>query len=95
MTLTFPETPARVDYDRIGVLLMCNTDSGDHVECRVTALALKMCCGAQATLDDEEQLRAFEQHREKIEAAWRRKYTAGQVERLDDRIVVHLGVADF
>ena len=95
MTLTFPETPASVDQDRLEVLLMCEADNGDHVECRVTAIALIDCCGAKMALDNEEQLRAFEQHREKIEAAWRRKYTAAKVERLSDRIVVRLDVADF
>ena len=95
MTLTFPETPARIDYDRMEVLLRCDTDSGDHVECRVTARALMICCGADSGLGDEEQLRAFEQHREKIEVAWRRKYTAAKVDRLSDRIVVRLYVADF
>ena len=95
MTLTCPETPARVDQDRLEVLLKCEADNGDYVECRVTAIALIDCCGAKKALNNEEQLRAFEQHREKIVAAWQRKYSARKVERLSDRIVVRLDVADL
>lgn len=95
MELICPGTPARVDHDRMDVVLMCNAYSGDHVECRVSARVLMIHYGAKTALDDEEQLRAFEQHRETIVAAWQRNYTADMTERLNDRTVVRLHDADF
>ncbi len=95
MTLAFPDPPRGVDPTTIEVRLFGrDTETRDYVECRVTHKALMEHCGACGETD-QELLRAFEEHRTQIEDACRRKYAAGRVEDLEDRIVVRLGSADL
>ncbi len=71
-----------------------NTDKEYHVDCRVIATALTQHCGAGG-LGNQELLRAFIEHRARIENTAQRKYAADRVERLKDRIVVWLDRWDF
>ncbi len=95
MTLTFEQEPSGVDPSSLEVRLFGkDTKTGDYVECRVTHKTLMDRCGATGQKPDE-LLRAFKDHRAKIEDAARRKYGTGQIERLSDRIVVRVGASDL
>ncbi len=52
-----------------------NTDKEYHVDCRVIATALTQHCGAGG-LNNQELLRAFNEHRARIENTAQRKYAA-------------------
>ncbi len=71
-----------------------DTDTGANVDCRVISTVLTQHCGAGG-LENQELLRAFNEHRARIEKLAQREYAAGKVERLNDRIVVWLHSADF
>ncbi len=95
MALVFHDTPFVKDRPRLAVWLQGRDEAADcYVDCRVTQEALKVCCGAKGIADDK-LLRAFEEHRERIETAAKRKYATGRVEHLKDRKVVWLEVADL
>ncbi len=95
MALVFHGTPFVKDRPRLAVWLQGRDEAADcYVDCRVTHKALNDCCGAKGIADDK-LLGAFEAHRERIEMAAKRKYEAGRVERLSDRAVVWLEVADL
>ncbi len=96
MTLIFfPDTPKGVDSATVTLWLQGqDTETKRYVDCHLTAKALMDHCGARGQTDDE-LLRAFEDHRTQIEDACRRKYAAGRVEDLEDRIVVRLESADL
>ena len=95
MALVFHDTPFVKDRPRLAVWLQGRDEAADfYVDCRVTQEALKVCCGAKGIADDK-LLRAFEEHRERIETAAKRKYATGHVEHLKDRKVVWLEVADL
>ncbi len=70
-----------------------DTESGAHVDCRVTAKVLTTH-GAEGLAPDK-LVGAFNKHREQIEAIARSKYAGGKFERLTDRIVVWVGPRDF
>ncbi len=91
----FPETPKGVCSSTTDLPMQGkDTETGEYVECRVTAKALVDRCGARGPTD-EELLRSFKEHRARIEDTRRRKYAADKVEREPDRIVVRLDVADL
>jgi len=95
MPLRFPAPPTGVNPTTIEVMLFgCDTETGEDVECRVTHKALMDRCGARGQTDSE-LLRAFGEHRAKIEDAARRKYAAGKITRESDRTVVRLGHEDI
>ena len=95
MTLEFPDQRIRVDSTTIEVRIFGrDAETDDYVECRVTHRALIDRCGACGQTDPELR-RAFKDHRTQIEDVCRRKYAAGKVEVLEDRIVVRLGSADL
>ena len=95
MPLRFPAPPRGVNSTTIEVMLFGrDTETGEDVECRVTHKALMDRCGARGQTDSE-LLRAFGEHRAKIEDAARRKYAAGKITRKPDRIVVRLGHEDI
>jgi len=95
MSLTFPAPPTGVDPTTIQVVLFGrDAERGEDVECRISHNALMDRCGACGQTDSE-LLRAFNEHREMIEKAANHKYAAGQVEHLDDRIVVYLESTDL
>ncbi len=94
MPLVFPKTPF-VKNPPLAVWLQCrDTDTGDNVDCRVIFTVLTQHCGAGG-LENQELLRAFNEHRARIEKMAQHKYAAGQVERVNGRIVVWLHSADF
>ncbi len=94
MPLIFPKTPF-VKESPLAVWLQCrDTDTGDNVDCRVISTVLTQHCGA-GRLENQELLRAFDEHRARIENMAQRKYAAGEVERVNGRIVVWLHSADF
>ncbi len=95
MALVFHGTPFVKDRPRLAVWLQGRDEAADcYVDCRVTHKALNDCCGAKGIADDK-LLGAFGAHRERIEMAAKRKYEAGRVERLSDRAVLWLEVADL
>ena len=96
MTLTFPKPPfVKEPEGRPEVWLQGrDTKTKDDVEIRVAQPALRQRCGAKG-LTNRALLDAFEKHRETIVKAVDRKYAAGRTERLDDRIVVRLDIADL
>ncbi len=95
MKLVFPDPPTGVDPGRIEVMLFGrDTETGDDVECRVTAKALMKSCGARGQTD-EELLRAFDEYRPKIEEAAQRKHEAGKIKQEFDRIVIRLDQEDL
>ncbi len=94
MPLVFPNPPF-VKKTPLAVWLRCrDTDTGDNVDCRVISTVLTQHCGA-GWLENQELLRAFKEHRARIENMAQRKYAAGEVERVNGRIVVWLHSADF
>jgi len=94
MPLVFPKTPFVKELP-LAVWLQCrDTDTRDYVDCRVISTVLTQHCGAGG-LENQELLRAFDEHRARIENMAQRKYAAGEVERVNDRIVVWLHSADF
>lgn len=97
MSLTFLNPPfAKTGDDRlIAVWLQGRDEKTDtHVDIRVLSTALNQRCGAEGLAPDK-LVHAFENHQEKIVAVATRKYEAGQVEHLQDRIVVYMGVDDL
>ncbi len=95
MPLKFPAPPRGVNSTTIEVMLFGrDSETGEEVECRVTHKALMDRCGARGQTDSE-LLRAFGEHRAKIEDAARRKYAAGNITRESDRTVVRLGHEDI
>ena len=97
MTLEFfSDTPRGVEARTICLPLQGqDTNTGRYVECRVTHNALMEHCGARGQTDLE-LMRAFNQHREKIEEVARRKYNDGPVEGAPDgRAIFYLDVGDF
>ncbi len=95
MALVFHGTPFVKDRPRLAVWLEGRDEAADcYVDCRVTHKVLIDCCGATGIADDK-LLGAFEAHRKRIEMAAKQKYEAGRVERLSDRAVVWLEVADL
>ena len=94
MPLVFPKTPFVKELP-LAVWLQCrDTDTGANVDCRVISTVLTQHCGAGG-LENQELLRAFNEHRARIENMAQHKYAAGEVERLNDRIVVWLHSAEF
>ncbi len=94
MPLVFSHPPF-VKKTPLAVWLQCrDTDTGDNVDCRVISTVLTQHCGA-GWLENQELLRAFNEHRATIENMAQHKYAAGQVERVNGRIVVWLHSADF
>ncbi len=95
MPLVFPKTPFVKELP-LAVWLQCrDTDTrGANVDCRVISTVLTQHCGAGG-LENQELLRAFDEHRARIENMAQRKYAAGEVERVNGRIVVWLHSADF
>jgi hypothetical protein len=88
MPLVFPNPPFVPKEPPLDVWLQGrDTDTGDNVDCRVNYLVLTQHFGAGG-VTNQELLRAFNEHRAKIENIAQRKYAAGNVERLSDRIVV-------
>ena len=95
MALVFSGTPIVKEEPQLAVWLQGRDEAADcYVDCRVTHQAMTDCCGAKG-LKYAELLRAFEKHREQIETAAKRKYDAGHVEHLSDRVVVWLKVTDL
>ncbi len=94
MPLVFPKTPFVRELP-LAVWLQCrDTNTKANVDCRVIATGLTQHCGAEG-LNNQELLRAFNEHRARIENTAQRKYAADRVERLIDRIVVWLDRGDF
>ena len=95
MTLVFDGKPFVKEEPRLAAWLQGRDEAADcYVDCRVTHKALRECCGAKGIAGGE-LLRAFDVHRERIEKAANRKYEAEHIERLPDRVVVWLEVADL
>lgn len=95
MALVFDGTPFVKAQPRLAVWLQGRDEAANcYVDCRVTHKALRECCGARGIANDE-LLRAFEAHRERIETVAKRKYEDGRVERLPDRVVVWIDVSDL
>ena len=95
MPLVFPNPPFVAKEPPLAVWLQCcDTDTRDNLDCRVISTVLTQHCGAGG-LENQELLRAFNEHRARIENMAQRKYAAGEVERVNDRIVVWLHSADF
>ncbi len=95
MLLIFPYRPFVAEEPPLAVWLQgVDTDTGGNVDCRVISTVLTQHCGAGG-VTNQDLLRAFNEHRARIENMAQRKYDAGQVERLNDRIVVWLHSADF
>ena len=94
MPMVFPNPPFVKESPLAVWLQGRDTDTGDNVDCCVISTALTRHCGARG-LTNQELLRAFNEHRARIENTAQRKYAAGQVERLQDRIVVWLDRGDF
>ena len=110
MPLVFPNPPFVAKEPPLAVWLQGrDTDTGANVDCRVISTALTQHCGAgglkyaifprghirSACRCNEKLLRAFNEHRARIENMAQHKYAAGKVARLSDRIVVWLHSADF
>ena len=95
MPLVFLKTPF-VKEPPLAVWLQCrDTDTrAANVDCRVISTVLTQHCGAGG-LENQELLRAFDEHRARIENMAQRKYAAGEVERVNGRVVVWLHSADF
>ena len=94
MPLVFPKTPFVRELP-LAVWLQCRvTNTKANVDCRVISTVLTQHCGARG-LGNEELLHAFDKHRARIENMAQRKYAAGEVERVNGRIVVWLHSADF
>ena len=95
MTLVFDGTPFVKEEPRLAVWLQGRDEAANcYVDCRVAHKALRECCGARGIANDE-LLRAFEAHRERIETVAKQKYEDGRVERLPDRVVVWIDVSDL
>ena len=95
MPLVFPNPPFVAKEPPLAVWLQCrDSGTGAYVDCRVISTVLTQHCGAGG-LENQELLRAFNEHRARIENMAQHKYAAGEVERLNDRIVVWLHSADF
>ena len=95
MPLVFPNPPFVAKEPPLAVWLQCrDSGTGAYVDCRVISTVLTQHCGAGG-LENQELLRAFNEHRARIENTAQRKYAADRVERLKDRIVVWLGRGDF
>ena len=95
MVLVFHGVPFVKGQPRLAVWLQGRDEAVDcYVDCRVTHKALIDCCGARGIANDE-LLRAFEAHRERIETVAKRKYEDGRVEGLPDRVVVWIDVSDL
>ncbi len=89
MPLVFPNPPFVKEPPLAVWLQGRDTDTGANVDCRVIAKSLTRHCGAVG-LENQELLRAFNEHRARIEKLAQREYAAGKVERLNDRNVVWL-----
>ncbi len=95
MAIVFDGAPFVKEQPQLTVWLQGRDEAANcYVDCRVPYKVLKDCCGARGIANNE-LLRAFEAHRERIEKAAKRKYEAGRVEYLSDRVVVWLEVADL
>ena len=97
MPLVFPNPPFVAKEPPLAVWLQCrdtDTRGGANVDCRVISTVLTQHCGAGG-LENQELLRAFDEHRARIENMAQRQYAAGEVERVNGRIVVWLHSTDF
>ena len=95
MPLVFPNPPFVAKEPPLAVWLQGrDSGTGAYVDCRVISTVLTQHCGAGG-LENQELLRAFNEHRARIENMAQHKYAAGEVERLNGRIVVWLHSADF
>ena len=94
MPLVFPNPPFVKEPPLAVWVQGRDTDTGANVDCRVISTVLTQHCGAGG-LENQELLRAFDEHRARIENMAQRKYAAGEVERVNGRIVVWLHSADF
>jgi hypothetical protein len=84
--LSFPEKEARYNFDR-GVVVFWAEDGKKRVRCAISREALDDHFGGDAKPNKEE---AFQEHREAIEPAARRKYLAGDTEE-DGSILIRTG----
>ncbi len=75
MPLVFPNPPFVKEPPLAVWLQGRDTDTGDTVDCRVIATVLTQHCGAGG-LGNQELLRAFNEHRARIENTAQRKYAA-------------------
>ncbi len=96
MALVFSDSPFVKDESPKGFLAVWlqGQDSSTDVDCRVIATALTQRCGADG-LTNPELLRAFNEHRQEIEAIAIRKYAKQQTELRSDRVIVWIGPDDF
>jgi len=95
MVLKFHDAPLGVDDDPVCVVITAqDTDSGEHVECRIMYNVLVKRYGAQGIAPDK-LLTAFNDNREEILEVAQRKYTQGPVERTANGVRLFLELADF
>ncbi len=95
MALEFEDAPRGVAGNPVSVVIAAkDTDSDEHVECRITHYVLVHKYGAQGIAPDK--LRgAFNDNREEILEVVQRKYEQGQVERTANGLILILRLADF
>lgn len=80
----------RVDPHTIETIIQGrDPTSGDYWELRITLKAMRVRWGARGQ-KDQELKQTFEKNRNKILVAAFQKFKAGQIERLDDRVLIRL-----
>ncbi len=95
MVLKFHDAPLGVDDDPVCVVITAqDTDSGEHVECRIMHHVLMNRYGAHSIARDI-LLTTFNDNREEILEVAQRKYTQGSVERTANGVRLFLELADF
>ena len=95
MALEFNDAPLGVAASSVAVVIAArDSDSGEHVECRIDHNVLFRKYGAQGTAPDK--LRgAFNDNREEILEVAQRKYQRGQVVRIANGVILILSLEDF
>ena len=95
MALEFEDAPRGVAENRISVVIAAkDTDSGEHVECRISYEVLVNKYGAQG-IAPKKLLGAFNDNREEILEVAQRKYEQGQVKPTANGVILILSLADF
>jgi hypothetical protein len=95
MVLEFYDAPLGVADNPVSVVFTAkDTDSGEHVECRILHDVLVKKYSSQGIAPNK--LRdAFYDNREELLEATQRKYEQGQIERTADGVILILSLADF
>ena len=95
MVLKFDDAPLGAAHDPECVVITAqDTDSGEHVECRISYDVLVERYGAQGIAQDK-LLTAFNDNREEILEVAQRKYTQDSVRRTASGVRLDLELADF